>query len=63
MQGLNLISYLLQSTVTKEGECMCSVIQGQMWCWLSGEQWQEGGHMLPSLLLGDCYGKQSESFL
>lgn len=62
MQGLNLISYLLQSIVTKEGGCMRPVIQGQMWCWLS-EQWQEGGHMLPSLLLGDCYGKQFDSFL
>lgn len=63
MQGLNLISYLLQSTVTKEGACVCSVTQGQMWCCLSGEQWQEEGHMLPSLPLGDCSGKQFDSFL
>ena len=61
MQGLNLISYLLQSTVTKEGECTCSVIQGQMWCCLSGEQWQEEGRMLPNL--GDCSRKQFDSFL
>lgn len=37
MQVLNLISYLLLITVTKDRECLFSVIQGQMWCFSSGE--------------------------
>ena len=63
MQVVNLISHLLLSTDAEGGKCMFSVIQGQMRCCLSGEHGQEEGHMPPNLLLGDCSGKQFDSFL